>query len=134
MVALSIWYLEVVDGYVVTEPDSPEWQRVEAERRAMVEHALEPARAAHPDVTVEVQVRRGPSLSTLRDAAAEADVLLDIIAQRVALRRTGARWQRAVLERLEAHMPRQDALAAMMERYLELSEEGLPVHTWPVDR
>jgi nucleotide-binding universal stress UspA family protein len=76
VVALSTWYLEVVDGYVVTEPDSPEWHRVEEERRAMVEQALAPARAAHPDVTVEVQVRRGPSLSTLRDAAAEADVLV----------------------------------------------------------
>jgi hypothetical protein len=66
--------------------------------------------------------------------AAEADGLLDIIARRVAIQRTGARWQRAVLERLEAHMPRQDALAALLERYLELSEEGLPVHTWPVER
>ncbi|TSC33697.1 glutamate--cysteine ligase [Corallococcus sp. Z5C101001] len=65
--------------------------------------------------------------------AAEADGMLDIIAQRVALKRTGSRWQRAVLERLEAHMPRQDALAAMLERYLEHAEEGLPVHTWPVE-
>ncbi|RYZ39863.1 MAG: glutamate--cysteine ligase [Myxococcaceae bacterium] len=64
---------------------------------------------------------------------AEADAMLDIIAQRVALRRTGARWQREVLAKLEAHMPRQDAMAALLERYLQHAEEGLPVHTWPVD-
>ncbi|MCY1044159.1 glutamate--cysteine ligase [Corallococcus sp. bb12-1] len=63
----------------------------------------------------------------------EADAMLDIIAQRVALRRTGSRWQREVLAKLEAHMPRPDALAAMLERYLQHAEEGLPVHTWPVD-
>ncbi|RKH26984.1 glutamate--cysteine ligase [Corallococcus sp. CA041A] len=76
--------------------------------------------------------RRGLLEAGVEDS--EADGLLDIIARRVALQRTGSRWQRAVLERLEAHMPRQDALAALLERYLELSEEGLPVHTWPVDR
>ncbi|CAM3838198.1 glutamate--cysteine ligase [Corallococcus sp. ZKHCc1 1396] len=63
----------------------------------------------------------------------EADAMLDVIAQRVAVRRTGARWQREVLAKLEAHMPRQDALAALLERYLQHAEEGLPVHTWPVD-
>lgn len=76
LVAVTTWYLEVVDGYVVTEPDSPEWQQLEAERRAMVERALVVARAAHPDVPVEVQVRRGPSVSTLCDAASTADVLV----------------------------------------------------------
>ncbi|RKH31821.1 glutamate--cysteine ligase [Corallococcus sp. CA031C] len=63
----------------------------------------------------------------------EADAMLDIIAQRVALRRTGSRWQREVLAKLEAHMPRPDAMAAMLERYLQHAEEGLPVHTWPVE-
>ncbi|RKG91614.1 glutamate--cysteine ligase [Corallococcus terminator] len=63
----------------------------------------------------------------------EADAMLDIIAQRVALRRTGSRWQREVLAKLEAHMPRPDAMAALLERYLQHAEEGLPVHTWPVD-
>ncbi|MCY1031703.1 glutamate--cysteine ligase [Corallococcus sp. BB11-1] len=66
-------------------------------------------------------------------APEEADAMLDVIAQRVAVRRTGARWQREVLAKLEAHMPRQDALAALLERYLQHAEEGLPVHTWPVD-
>jgi gamma-glutamyl:cysteine ligase YbdK (ATP-grasp superfamily) len=65
--------------------------------------------------------------------AAEADAMLGIIEQRVAKRTTGARWQRQVLSRLEARMPRQDALAAMLERYLTHAESGAPVHTWPVE-
>lgn len=65
--------------------------------------------------------------------AEEADTLLGIVEQRVALRRTGATWQRQVLARLESQMPRQDALAAMLERYLQHSESGAPVHTWPVE-
>ncbi|MCP3139039.1 glutamate--cysteine ligase family protein [Pyxidicoccus xibeiensis] len=65
--------------------------------------------------------------------AAEADAMLGIIERRVALKRTGARWQREVLARLEANMPRQDALAAMLERYLHHAASGEPVHTWPVE-
>ncbi|WIG95272.1 glutamate--cysteine ligase [Myxococcus sp. SDU36] len=65
--------------------------------------------------------------------AEEADGLLGIIEQRVLLRRTGATWQRQVLARLESQMPRQDALAAMLERYLQHSESGAPVHSWPVE-
>ncbi|NMO21349.1 glutamate--cysteine ligase [Pyxidicoccus fallax] len=65
--------------------------------------------------------------------AAEADALLGIIERRVALGRTGARWQLQTLERLEAHMPRLDALAAMLERYLRHADSGEPVHTWPLE-
>jgi hypothetical protein len=35
---------------------------------------------------------------------------------------------------LEPELGRDGALAAMLERYLELSERGQPVHTWPVER
>lgn len=65
--------------------------------------------------------------------AEEADTLLGIIERRVVLRRTGATWQRQMLARLESQMPRPDALAAMLERYLQRSESGAPVHTWPVE-
>ncbi|HZI13446.1 MAG TPA: glutamate--cysteine ligase [Myxococcus sp.] len=65
--------------------------------------------------------------------AAEADALLDVIERRVALRTSGARWQRRVLSRLEARQSREDALAAMLERYLLHAESGAPVHTWPVE-
>ncbi|WP_338870017.1 glutamate-cysteine ligase family protein [Myxococcus stipitatus] len=75
--------------------------------------------------------RRGLLLSGVE--VEEVDALLGIIARRVDTGRTGARWQRGMLTRLEANMPRRDALAAMLERYLEHAESGEPVHTWPED-
>jgi hypothetical protein len=64
--------------------------------------------------------------------AADVDAMLGIIERRVALGRTGARWQRLELARLEERMPRPDALAAMLERYLLHADSGEPLHTWPV--
>jgi gamma-glutamyl:cysteine ligase YbdK (ATP-grasp superfamily) len=63
----------------------------------------------------------------------EADALLGVVRQRLRTRRTGARWQREVLAKLEAHRPRPEALAAMLGRYAALSESGLPVHEWPLE-
>ncbi|HEX8435930.1 glutamate--cysteine ligase [Archangium sp.] len=65
--------------------------------------------------------------------AEEADALLSVIEARVRARCTGARWQRKMLARLEAHMPRQDALAALLERYMAHAASGRPVHEWPLD-
>jgi hypothetical protein len=65
--------------------------------------------------------------------AAEADAMLGIIQARVAARRTGASWQRRVLTKLEAQMPKADALATLLERYRQHAETGAPVHEWPVD-
>ncbi|MGE6756382.1 glutamate--cysteine ligase [Corallococcus interemptor] len=142
MLGLTLGLAERVDALL---PALPFWQArrnfKQAARYGLNATLLWPAEAApSPRVLPAVELvkqllpvaRRG--LVAAGVEAAEADGLLDAISQRVALKQTGARWQRAVLERLEAHMPRQDALAAMLERYLELSEEGLPVHTWPVDR
>jgi hypothetical protein len=64
---------------------------------------------------------------------AEADEMLGIIEARVAARRTGASWQRQVLAKLEAQMPKADALAALVERYSQHAESGAPVHEWPLD-
>lgn len=74
--ALSTWFLEVVDGYVVTEPDSPEWIRIEAERQEAMDRALADAVQRHPDVPVEKVVHRGPVVPTLREAAKGWDVLV----------------------------------------------------------
>ena len=77
--------------------------------------------------------------------AAEADRLLGVIADRVAAGQTGAVWQRRALAALEGsgeprrgapvdregRLGRDEALAAMLERYLELQAGGEPVHTWP---
>jgi gamma-glutamyl:cysteine ligase YbdK (ATP-grasp superfamily) len=65
--------------------------------------------------------------------AAEADALLSIIQGRLRTGLTGARWQRKMLARLEAHMPRPDALGALLEHYLSHAASGRPVHEWPGD-
>lgn len=74
--ALTTWYLEMVGGYVVTEPDSPEWARLEAERSAMVEATLAQARERHPEVEVSVEVRRGAIVPTVKQAAADWDAIV----------------------------------------------------------
>lgn len=66
-------------------------------------------------------------------AAAEADSLLEVISARVSTGQTGAAWQRAMLAAAERGRDRQQALAAMLDRYLQCADTGLPVHTWPVN-
>jgi gamma-glutamyl:cysteine ligase YbdK (ATP-grasp superfamily) len=65
--------------------------------------------------------------------AEEAQPLLGVVAARVASGRTGAVWQRRVLQRLAASHRRDAALVTMLERYLALADTGAPVHTWPLD-
>ncbi|GGK65805.1 universal stress protein [Ornithinimicrobium pekingense] len=76
LTAVTAWYLEVVDGYVVTEPDSPEWRQIEQAREAMLRDVLRPALAEHPGVQVELDVRRGPIVGTLREVAREVDLVV----------------------------------------------------------
>jgi hypothetical protein len=64
-------------------------------------------------------------------AAAEADRLLGVIADRVATGQTGAVWQRKTLAALEPRLGREGALAAMLERYLDYAVTDQPVHSWP---
>lgn len=64
--------------------------------------------------------------------AAETDPLIDCVAERAARGQTGAAWQRAALSALEATRNREEALAAMLERYVEHSTSGEPVHRWPL--
>jgi gamma-glutamyl:cysteine ligase YbdK (ATP-grasp superfamily) len=61
----------------------------------------------------------------------EAEQCLSIIAKRCANGQTGAVWQRNALAAMEANSDRSSALCEMLERYLEFSAEGLPVHRWP---
>ena len=62
----------------------------------------------------------------------EVDELLAVIEARAATGQTGAVWQRRTLAALEPQLGREQALAAMLERYLELQGTNVPVHTWPV--
>jgi len=63
--------------------------------------------------------------------AAEADRLLEIIAARASSGQTGAAWQRAALGLAMGRLGPEDALAAMVGRYLDCAATGRPVHQWP---
>ncbi|WP_426749264.1 glutamate--cysteine ligase [Myxococcus sp. Y35] len=108
-------------------------QGLDAEMLWPAESAPSPQRLPVAELVPRLLAEAREGLVRAGVDASEADTLLGIIERRVALRRTGAIWQRQVLSRLEAQMPRQDALAAMLERYLHLAESGEPVHTWPVE-
>ncbi|MEU4800942.1 glutamate-cysteine ligase family protein [Actinosynnema sp. NPDC023587] len=59
---------------------------------------------------------------------------LGVIEARCLSRRTGSQWQRDTVVALEARgASREDALSAMLARYVELMHGGEPVHTWPVE-
>jgi hypothetical protein len=59
---------------------------------------------------------------------------LGVIEQRCLTRRTGSSWQRETVAALEMRgLDRQAAIVGMLAKYVELSHEGTPVHTWPVD-
>jgi gamma-glutamyl:cysteine ligase YbdK (ATP-grasp superfamily) len=60
----------------------------------------------------------------------EAARHLAVIEARVATGQTGARWQRAMLERFERGAARDEALAALVARYAAESASGRPVHEW----
>lgn len=76
VVAVHTWALEIVDGYVVTESDAAEFAAVQDRQTQVVERALAPARAAHPDVPIDIEVRNGPVVRTLVERSATADLLV----------------------------------------------------------
>jgi hypothetical protein len=71
-------------------------------------------------------------LQAIGVAGEEVASLLDIFAARTMNGMTGSVWQLAALAAFERHYARDAALAAMLERYLEHSASGAPVHAWPV--
>ncbi|WP_313022456.1 universal stress protein [Mobilicoccus sp.] len=74
--ALKSWWLEVVDGVVVTTPESPAWERVVAGHEAKVRAAIGDLPAQHPEVSVEVRVERAPASELLIEASKSADLLV----------------------------------------------------------
>ncbi|MCG5214252.1 glutamate--cysteine ligase [Streptosporangium sp. KLBMP 9127] len=60
--------------------------------------------------------------------AGHAAEFLQVISERIRLRRTGAGWQRRAISAIGDDPA---ARARMVARYRELSISGLPVHTWP---
>ncbi|MEI2714162.1 MAG: universal stress protein [Nocardioides sp.] len=71
LVVVSTWNHELIDGYVVTEPDSPEWRAVEERITAMQERVLSGIDTS--GVEVELRSVKGgirTTLSTLSDDTA----------------------------------------------------------------
>ncbi len=58
---------------------------------------------------------------------------LAVIRRRAESGRTGAWWQRRVVETLEPTLGRDGAAAEMLRRYRDRAAGGAPVHTWPVE-
>jgi len=55
---------------------------------------------------------------------------LDIVAERAASGRTGARWQTRLYDRLRERSTLPEATRALLARYRPLSEQGTPVARW----
>jgi hypothetical protein len=87
-----------------------------------------PVRAAA--LVAELLPRAHAGLVAAGVDAGEAERLLAIVAARAASGRTGARWQRRALARLERGRGRDEALAALVARYLAEAASGRPVHEW----
>lgn len=71
---LTTWNLEVVNGYVVTERDSPEWRAVEDRIRAMQESMV--AKVDTHDVDVSLAAVKGGIRSTLAEHSTDAALLV----------------------------------------------------------
>ncbi|HMM94076.1 universal stress protein [Phycicoccus sp.] len=80
--AVTAWTLEIEDGIVVTEPGSARWARVESRLAEATRGALEAARAAHPDVAVDVLVRNEKPATALLAVAAERGADLVVVGRR----------------------------------------------------
>ena len=67
-------------------------------------------------------------------APRDRDRYLGVVERRVALQRTGSRWQSSTVEWLEERgRSRESALREMLARYVDNADTGEPVHTWPLD-
>lgn len=76
LVAVITWYLEVVDGMVVTTPGTEAYAAVEARYSALMETVLGPLRERYPDVTVDARVVRGKPAPSLVEQSEGADLLV----------------------------------------------------------
>jgi gamma-glutamyl:cysteine ligase YbdK (ATP-grasp superfamily) len=63
----------------------------------------------------------------------EAIALMSVVEARITSGQTGACWQRRRLAALERTTSRPRALATMLDEYVQRSETGQPVHTWPLE-
>lgn len=70
------WWLEVVDGMVVTTQESDAWDTIVARHRHTIERALGSAREEYPHVNVEMHIERGSTKEVLLGAVRDSDLLV----------------------------------------------------------
>lgn len=73
---VTSWNVEVVDGVVVTEPDTPQWERVERRYGAMALDTITATREKHPEVPVEVRVLHGRAAESITGVGDGADLVV----------------------------------------------------------
>lgn len=76
LVVHSSWYLEVIEGVVVTEPDSPRWAQVEGDYRAMQDRVIAAALGDEPGVRLRQVIVQGGAIDTLVKASSDADLVV----------------------------------------------------------
>lgn len=74
LVVITTWLHEVADGYIVTEPGTPEWQQVEARIRALQQRLVDDYDTSGVDV--ELRPVHGGIRSALAEESKNAAVLV----------------------------------------------------------
>lgn len=74
--AITAWWLEVVDGVVVTTPESAEWERVVSGHESKLRGVIGDLPAQYPEVTLETRVERAHATEILIEASKDADLLV----------------------------------------------------------
>jgi nucleotide-binding universal stress UspA family protein len=76
VVALRAWWLEFVDGVVVTTPGSPQWQKAAERMRLDVAETLAGCRERYPDVDVTVRLEQARPAEALVEASEYASLVV----------------------------------------------------------
>lgn len=73
---VNAWWLEIVEGAVVTTPDSDRWNEVVAKHEQVLERVLGDLPGEYPGVNVSTHVERGHTEQVILAAAADADLVV----------------------------------------------------------
>ena len=76
LVAVHSWWIEVVEGMVVTTGGSPQWQLAAERMHAEVAESLAGHRQRYPEVDVEVRMVNDHPVDALVSASGDADLLV----------------------------------------------------------
>jgi nucleotide-binding universal stress UspA family protein len=76
LVAVHSWWIEVVEGMVVTTPGSPQWQLAAERMHADVAESLAGHRERYPEVDVEMRMVNDHPVDALVSASGDAALLV----------------------------------------------------------